>query len=402
MTVRGLRVRALVVGSVGIAIACAWAALHYTCQAVLITGPMLQSVTPDRFSVVWRLHPGQPSMLRVRGQGTTDWREVIPAVEGGFQVALVGGLEPGGVYEYQISSGGRLLASAVARSAPENEQSFRFVALGDTGVGDRHQFAVARRIGEYRPDLVLHTGDLIYPRGRPESSPGKFYVPYADLLAVVPFYPTPGNHEYRDEPGSQVPDNFVLPANAPRPEMLEKDYWFDWAGVRFVSVDSNHDEPHFAEVVVPWLDQALAAAPGNWKIVFFHEPILTHGKYDPAVKLERTILPVLEVRGVALVLCGHNHMYERSRPWRGGHPAEGGGAAEGGDGIVHLTTGAGGANLAEARLPMPESIAAWCDSEHSFTVVDVTADQLFIRQIGESGRLIDESRIHRPATGASR
>lgn len=53
------------------------------------------------------------------------------------------------------------------------------------------------------------------------------------------------------------------------------------------------------------------------------------------------------------------------------------------------------ATLAEARLPMPETIAVWEDREHSFTVADVMPDVLSLRQISETGRLIDQYQIRR-------
>jgi hypothetical protein len=356
---------------------------------VVVLGPMVQQVTTDGFALYVRTSGAKTVSAWLSLEGVTQSEGRITPQGGGRFIITFTGLQPGRDYQYEIRGDEKALSTHTVRTAPADDRAFRFIALGDTGVGDRHQYAVARQMVAYRPDLILHVGDLIYPLGKLEENHRKFFQPYAELLASVPVYVCLGNHEYRMPGVDPVADAFVFPCNGPAGAPPERNYWFDYGHARFVAVDSNNDEPFFADVIVPWLDEALRTAGDRWKVLSFHEPVHTQAKYPPADKLLATIVPVLESHGVELVLCGHNHLYERT------HPVRGGAVTPDGRGTVYVTTGAGGANLADARPPMPETIAAWEDKEHSFTVVDVTPDVLRLRQIGETGRLIDEYHIVR-------
>jgi hypothetical protein len=91
-----------------------------------------------------------------------------------------------------------------------------------------------------------------------------------------------------------------------------------------------------------------------------------------------------------LAFSGHQHLYERSWPIHEGQ------VVTPDKGTVYITSGAGGSNLYEELTPQSPLIAAHCDTQHSFTVVDVTADRLAVRQIGDTGTLLDEHLIERP------
>ncbi len=385
------RRQALFAALIGVVIGACWFVADYAHTPVLVLGPMVQQVTQDGFALFWRVHPEQPSQVSLRSSGTTQpaGDPLVSPQSAGGNIATFSGLLPGHTYDYEISCRGRTLAGHTVRTAPAHARGFRFLAFGDSGTGGWWQNRLADGMAGWRPDLILHTGDLIYPHGRIEDNHRKFFQPYAGLLAEIPVYVSLGNHEYK-LPGADPPDQpFVFPPNGPKGQPPEHHFWFDYAGARFVAIDSNNDEAFFREVVAPWLDEVLGSAGERWKIVFFHEPVYTHGKYPPAAKLLNTIVPVMDRRGVELVLCGHNHMYERTRPLRGG------GIVPDGQGTVYITTGAGGANLAEARLPMPETIAAWNDRQHSFTVADVAADRIVLRQMGVWGGLLDECHVLR-------
>ncbi len=397
------RAIALALAACSAAVAAAWFGLHFRGRPTVVLGPMVQNVRPDGFTIVWYMHPAAPSELRVKAEGKQEATycpaSVAPRPAAGITVqrcqAEVGGLEPGRRYDYEIlevvnDSDRRVMFRGRARAAPPPEETVRVLAFGDSGTGGRHQRRLARLMETYDPDVVVHTGDLIYPRGRPEDFPARLFIPYAELLAGVPFYPCLGNHEYKLDPTETALSTFALPKNGPPDEPPGRHYWFDFGPARFVAIDSNHDGPLFAGRVAPWLDGVLAGAGDRWKIVFFHEPIHTHGKYPPADKLQWSILPVMERHGVAMILCGHNHMYERS------HPLLAGRRGPAGEGITHVTTGAGGANLASARLPMPETMAAWDDRQHSFTIIDLTPEALAVRQVGISGRVLDWFELARP------
>ncbi len=384
--VRRYRLIAIGVALTGSLAAAAWVWSDYRFRPRLFTGPLVQMVAPDGFTLVWEMHPAQPATLRVfDGDSVVSSTTVSP--EPGLRYeAAVTGLQPDRTYAYEISPGP---VRRTVKTAPAAAQPFRLLALGDTGDGEWPQWRISRMLGRFMPDLIVHTGDLVYPRGRIQDYPRNFYQPYARLIDHVPLYPCLGNHDVMAGDGAALLDTFVLPANGPESIPPERVYWFDYAGVRFAAIDSNLTFEQLRDVVAPWLDQVLGSAGPGWKIVFFHEPIYTHGRYDEAVKMRESIGPVLDGRGVNLVLCGHNHMYERTHPLRGGQivPA--------GEGTVYVTTAAGGANLYRLRPDPPAYLAAWDHSQHSFTIVDVSEDLLRVRQVGEDGRSIDDFHIMR-------
>lgn len=308
------------------------------------------------------------------------------------------GLAPGRTYRYRISADGRTLAEHDARTAPPAGTPFRFVALGDSGSAGKEQFAIAARMADAKPDLIIHTGDLIYPKGLPSEYDRKFYRPYQVMIVSIAFYPCIGNHDYSADEGRPMLDEFVLPENGPAGETPERHYWFDYSHVRFVAIDSNIPRQRLADVVTPWLDGVLAEADrrGLAKVVFFHHPPYSSGPYGGTHRMRLTIVPALERRRAELVLNGHNHAYERT------HPLRGGAIVAANEGTVYITTGAGGGELYEpAAKPEPE-LAKSHYGKHSFTVVDVDATRMVVRQINIEGAVVDEFDIPLRAAATSR
>jgi Calcineurin-like phosphoesterase len=78
------------------------------------------------------------------------------------------------------------------------DETFSFLVLGDTGEGDRSQYAVvpgALKIGD-GTDFMLIASDVIYPVGSVNDYPKKFYCAYQDYPG--PIYAVPGNHDWYD------------------------------------------------------------------------------------------------------------------------------------------------------------------------------------------------------------
>ena len=144
----------------------------------------------------------------------------------------------------------------------------------------------------------------------------------------------------------------------------------------------------------------------------------------------RVLAPLFERHDVAIVFHGHEHNYQRTRPLRfapSGPGAAGrvnakdrlvpgrftvdtafdGRRVTRPDGVIYLTTGAGGKHLYDADFTGQPS--RWLHQEdgnvayverlvadrHSLTVVDVQPTELALRQIDERGREIDRIRITR-------
>jgi hypothetical protein len=85
---------------------------------------------------------------------------------------------------------------------PNEKGSVKFLAIGDTGTGDRYQYEVAQRMVEAHKrfpfEFAIMMGDNLYGSEGPSAYVNKFEKPYKPLLdAGVKFYASLGNH---DEP----------------------------------------------------------------------------------------------------------------------------------------------------------------------------------------------------------
>jgi hypothetical protein len=100
---------------------------------------------------------------------------------------------------------------------------------------------------------------------------------------------------------------FTLPQNGPK-GLEETAYWFDYQGVRIVSLNSNVE--YFAQA--EWANKILAANPRKWTIITFHHPLFSskEGRDNPL--LRAAWQPVFDRHKVDLVLQGHDHTYART------------------------------------------------------------------------------------------
>ncbi|GAA2103799.1 metallophosphoesterase family protein [Actinomadura alba] len=93
-----------------------------------------------------------------------------------------------------LRAGGADPLRVVGRPEPE----FSFLVLGDTGEGDKSQYAVVPgllAVGE-GTDFMVISSDVIYPTGSVNDYPDKFFRPYQGYPR--PIYALPGNHDWYD------------------------------------------------------------------------------------------------------------------------------------------------------------------------------------------------------------
>jgi 3',5'-cyclic AMP phosphodiesterase CpdA len=141
------------------------------------------------------------------------------------------------------------------------------------------------------------------------------------ILGMMPIVATPGNHEYYRIQG-QTPtfskhwnQIFALPPTGPTEKFNNRVYYYDYQGVRFISIDSpamQYDEQD-SKLILDWLDNVLANNPNRWTIVFTHFPVYncSLGRDNP--EYIQKVRPIYEKYGVDLVLQGHDHTYCRGQ-----------------------------------------------------------------------------------------
>jgi hypothetical protein len=270
---------------------------------------------------------------------------------------------------------------------PRKDGSVRFAVMGDTGRGSREQYEVAQQMvafhKEFSFDFVIMLGDNIYGSDTPTEMANKFEIPYKPLLdAGVVFHASLGNH---DNPNQRFYKLFNMGG--------ERYYTFRASkggiskltegGVRFFALDTDYlDEPQ-----IDWLEKELSSSTSDWKISFFHHPLYSSGKTHGSALETRAVLEPLFVKyGVSAAFSGHDHLYERSKPQKGG--------------IVYWVSGAGG-SLRKGDLRATDMTAKGFDRDYHFMIVEITGDDLYFQAVSRTGVTIDSGVVHRPGAPAA-
>lgn len=360
---------------------------------------MIQMPTPVSISVIWTaVSPFEQGTAKLVGSHGEIFEQDVTPTDGRY-IATFDNLTPGGKYQYTIANRGYLSSHAVQsgphalRVAPGRDASIRFLAFGDSGVGSNTQALVADVMAAQKPDVVVHTGDLIYPAGADKDYLLNFYRPYHRLIETAFFMPSLGNHDVATKKGAPFLRHFFLPENGPKDVEAERNYWFDYGPVRFVALDTNMDAhggviplEQMKTTIADWVRETLADNDAKWRIAYFHQPFYTGSAHsaEGSAYVKEAYLDAFDDSGIDLVLCGHNHLYERTAPMQ--HDR----IVDPGQGIVYVTTGAGGADRYPENQNPPDYIRMFDDDQFSFSCIDVTPTTLKFRQLGEDGKPIDE------------
>ncbi|WNG44068.1 serine/threonine protein phosphatase [Archangium minus] len=351
--------------------------------------PYLQSVGTTSALVAFRTSVSCTPFVRY-GEGS-DISRTATATAAGWQHAVkLSGLLPGKTYSYVIEACGSVTGVRRFQTATGPETTrVHFTAMGDFGTGGSLQSQVLKLLGQpsRAGEFLLTLGDNAYSSGTDAEFQSNMFKPMAALLREVPLFPSPGNHEYVTNKGQPYLDNFYLPAN--NPSKSERYYSFDWGPVHFVSLDSNCPFGYTLSdcslsLEKTWLAQDLAATTRPWKIVFFHHPIWSSGEHGSSTAMRREFAPLFEQYGVDLVLTGHDHNYERSKPMKGDAVA-----ASGTRGIPYLVVGSGGATLRTFPGSQPSWTAYRNNTHVGYLDVAVDGGTLTTKFIDSGGTVRD-------------
>lgn len=312
----------------------------------LTRGPYLQIGTPTSVVVKWRTDAATYTKV-FYGTTSNSKTQMVKndAVVTEHEITITG-LQPNTVYYYGIDNNGEIKEGAdyyfKTAPLPGSKQKIKIWAMGDMGDGSPNQRSVrdaylnSIKNDNTQTDVVLLLGDNAYAIGTDEEYQYNFFNIYQDyFLKNNVLWAVPGNHEYysgaqnrRDVSYFQI---FSLPTKAEAGGVVsgsEMYYSFDYANVHFVALDSygiEEDRYRLYDTLSPqveWLKKDLITNKQPWTIVMFHHPPYTRNShdsdYEEQLKLIRQNLnPILERFKVDLVLSGHSHLYERSRPMRG-------------------------------------------------------------------------------------
>ena len=342
-------------------------------------GPYVQNVSTSSAVVAWVSE--EPSMGAVEyGETPRLGRRELNAQLGRRHAVTLSGLKPGSTYYYQVTEDGSAkTANGCFRTAPEgNDSSFSFAVIGDSGNGRKNQLIVAGLLRHLKPDLILHTGDVVYPSGEDRHYDRRFFLPYGQLIKEIPVFPVLGNHDVEKGNGAAYLKNFHLPSNDPH--NTGRYYSFDWGKVHFVALNSElyyEDGGDSPQEQKAWLERDLAATRQPWKIVFFHRPIYSSSEHGSDEKIRKDLEPPLIRYKVNMVFNGHDHNYERTVPIGG---------------VTYIVTGGGGKQLYSAGR---SEWTAFSKSAHHVVLVRIEGDRLSLEAIKPDGILLDRLDLDR-------
>lgn len=333
---------------------------------------------------------------------TRTYRDAKSNTEVRVNHARLTGLSPDTDYVYAAVHDGAEPEMGTIRTAPIGRKPFRFTSFGDQStptlvrmpdgsygtdnIGSPASADTTLAVERMAPLFNLINGDLCYAnlaqdRIRTWSA---WFENNTRSARYRPWMPAAGNHENELGNGpigySAYQAYFSVPDSGSSPETRGLWYSFTAGSVRVVSL--NNDDVAFQDggnfyvhgysggEQKRWLAAELADARRNpdvdWIVVCMHQTAISSAD-KPAngadLGIREQWLPLFDQYQVDLVVCGHEHHYERSHPLRGTLqtdtrtpiPADTrGDVVDATKGTVHLVIGGGGTSAPTNAFFFPE------------------------------------------------
>ena len=185
------------------------------------------------------------------------------------------------------------------------ERQFRIAHLSDLHCGGPYFEAnllerAILEVNEFRPDIVICTGDLTTFGFKHEYHVARSYLERIDCDSFVV---VPGNHDARNVGYVHFEELF-----GERNSVLRKD------GVTVVAVDSTEPDLDHGQIGrgrYRWIEEQFALEPAELKIFVLHHhllPVPGTGRERNVVYDAGDAIECLQRAGVRLVLSGHKHV----------------------------------------------------------------------------------------------
>jgi hypothetical protein len=276
-------------------------------------GPWLIDPLPGRVTVAWTTD--QPAVGRVwYGTRETDRLATEEGPPTSDHRVTLASLQPATQYRYRVE-GGPETAWFTSAPDPGAEGPIQVLVYGDNRSNNGDHALVARAAAAERPQLVLHTGDMV-ANAHEEPLWRAWFHEEHDLLAHAPIVPTLGNHEITDTGGaySRHFQHRGMPA-----------YWsLDYGPVHIAVLDSfevaagaTPRQGAMSDAQRAWLEEDLRRVPADrhvWLLVHqgpYAHPLVQRPGHGGSEVVKAAIDAARKVHPVEAVLAGHEHFYER-------------------------------------------------------------------------------------------
>ena len=309
---------------------------------------------------------------RTASYGNTARTHMILMTTGSTYVhrVWISGLAPNTLYHYRAIQNADTSDDATFRTAPDPGTPFRFAWFADSRTGTAVHEAIARRIAEASPVVSLYGGDIA-------SSPSyaawknEFFRPdQLALIARVPFYNAPGNHEgwaTNTMAFTQTPDTASQALG-----YFSVDYGDMHVLVLNTEVSFSQGSPQYA-----FAGNDLSSTTKQWKIVIAHKPAYCAGGHGENTDLKLMTQAIFELRSVDMVIGGHSHFYQHNLV----------------KGIHHMVLGSAGAPLYDTDSA---SYTLKSARDYSYGIVDVTPGTFRMMVYNAGGAVLDSIILRKP------
>lgn len=293
----------------------------------IIKGPYLQNVGNDSITVIWETNESISGRVDYGLSGSYG-SSAVNTTNATLHKITLSGLTEETIYHYKTTSGTASSTDNTFQTAVKPATPFRFIVYGDTRTYPSDHSAVVNGIISSKPEIVVHTGDIVSD-GRVYSQwKTQFFNPAANLIKNTTMFLALGNHENN---ASWYYYFFSNPGESGSGAW----YSFDYGNSHFIFLDTNQDFSP-GSLQYSWLESDLnstQARSAEWAFIVFHHPPYTSGAHgvpeQTGMNVRTYLVPLFESYGVDAVFSGHDHSYERSFK----------------DGVCYVVSGGGGAPL---------------------------------------------------------
>jgi len=286
------------------------------------------------------------------------------------------GLRPGTAYSYQVGSEGSFSPVYTFHTAPDvaanpdAEAVLGFV--GDSRGGYDVWAQLVGQVQQHAPDLVLFSGDAITV-GITQPEWEEFLDRAEPLFARVPVVMAHGNHEAN---AVNYYAQFAMPGD-------QENFSFDYGHAHLTVANDTPEDPSAIrgstrDAIAADFEASKAA---RWKLFMHHQAIWSSATaHGSNLTLQQAWMPLVDQYKIDLVLNGHDHEYEISKPLVNGvvQPANT-------NATVYVVGGGAGAELYDVGMGFH---TAYSEKTHSAAVVRVTRSLLELDAFRPDGSAI--------------
>jgi len=283
------------------------------------------------------------------------------------------GLTPGTAYSYQVGAEGHFSPVYTFRTAPDvtanpaTEVVIGF--LGDSRDGYDVWSDLVALVQQESPDLILFSGDAVTV-GITQFEWEEFFGRAEPLFARVPIISAHGNHEVN---AVNYYAQFAMPGD-------QETFGFDY-GHAHITV--ANDTPEDIASIAGAFREAIAtdfeaSKNARWKLFMHHQPMWSAStRHGSAITLQEAWEPLVDQYHVDLVLNGHDHDYEVTKPLFNKQVQ-----TSNADGTVYVVSGGAGADLYDNGTGF---WTEYSEKTHSGTTLRVRRDSLVMEAFRADG-----------------